>query len=224
MSFSNILNLAQDVLDFSRMERGGFSSVSRPFSFHNVMRSIFVPLRIDTNARGLQLETSLDPRIDEVARRAAFPEEDGAIVQEGDGIMLGDEMRLRQVINNLASNAAKFTSAGGKITIRTTLVYPQDGLARYDTAAVANNNDTAHSDTTSATATHSPRLSQNRLQQHEAKTSEKKEGENVLVARIEITDTGVGIRSRDMAESRLFSAYVSLPSFSREAFHRAFGR
>lgn len=190
------------------MERGGFSSVSRPFSFHSVMRSIFVPLRIDTNARGLLLETSLDPRIDEVARKAAFPEEDGAIVQEGDGIMLGDEMRLRQVVNNLASNAAKFTSAGGKITIRTVLVYPHDGLARYD-AAVGHNTDTVHSDTTSATATHSPRLSQNRLQQHEAKTSEQKKGDNVLVARIEITDTGVGIRSRDMAESRLFSAYVS---------------
>lgn len=70
------------------------------------MASIFVPLRIDTNARGLLLETELDPRIDEVAKRAAYPEED-TIVQEGDGVMLGDEMRLRQVINNLASNAAK---------------------------------------------------------------------------------------------------------------------
>lgn len=28
------------------------------------------------------------------------------------------------------------------------------------------------------------------------------------MARIEIQDTGVGIRSRDMAENRLFSAYV----------------
>ena len=73
------------------------------------MASIFVPLRIDTNARGLALETELDPRIDEVAKRAAYPEEEGSIVQEGDGVMLGDEMRLRQVINNLASNAAKLS-------------------------------------------------------------------------------------------------------------------
>jgi osomolarity two-component system sensor histidine kinase SLN1 len=79
------------------MERGGFSSVSRPFSFHNVMRSIFVPLKLDAHARGLALETSLDPRIDEVAKKAAYPDEQGeGILQEGDGLMMGDEMRLRQ--------------------------------------------------------------------------------------------------------------------------------
>lgn len=79
------------------MEKGGFTSVSRPFSFHSVMRSIFVPLRLDANARGLELETVLDHRIDEIANKAAYgPEEEDEMLAEGDGFVMGDEMRLRQ--------------------------------------------------------------------------------------------------------------------------------
>ncbi|KAM0787630.1 hypothetical protein ACM66B_003695 [Microbotryomycetes sp. NB124-2] len=197
---SQVLN---DVLDFSRMERGGFLSVSRPFSFHAVMREIFSPLKIDTVARGLALETELDPRIDAVARRSALPEEDNAIVQEGDGWMMGDEMRLRQVVNNLTSNACKFTAAGGKILIRTSLVYPIDGLQRLDAKDLTGDDET--SDAT-VTGMPSPRLSETQLQQHEAKTSPR--NDSVIVVRIEVQDSGVGLRSRDMAENRLFSAYV----------------
>jgi osomolarity two-component system sensor histidine kinase SLN1 len=132
------------------------------------------------------------------------------------------------VINNLASNACKLralsclpeamaqvltfstfrsTSAGGKISIRTTLVHPVDPLARYVTSAELSAADTTVSDATSAT--YSARLSHKRLQQHEAKTSPPSPvKDTVLVARIEVQDTGVGIRAGDMAENRLFSAYV----------------
>lgn len=68
------------------------------------MRSILEPLRIDATARGLTLETSLDLNIDAVAKRVASPDLDHESVEEGDGIVLGDEMRLRQVVNNLASS------------------------------------------------------------------------------------------------------------------------
>ncbi|KAM0756348.1 hypothetical protein T439DRAFT_352046 [Meredithblackwellia eburnea MCA 4105] len=213
---SQVLN---DVLDFTRMEKGGFSSVSRPFSLHNVMRSIFVPLRLDATARGLKLDTSLDLRVDEVAYRAAFPDhlEDQfeSVVQVGDGIVMGDEMRLRQIINNLSSNGCKFCPSGGTISIRTTLVFPLDSYEASTTLVGSSGPGTMDGQSDSTTAggasSHSPRLSQNRLQQHEAKSAGAEgEGEKrkVVVVRIEVQDTGVGIKPKDMMENRLFSAYV----------------
>ena len=46
------------------MDSGRFESVSRPYQFHKVMRSMFVPLKLATDARGLELVTDLDKNID----------------------------------------------------------------------------------------------------------------------------------------------------------------
>jgi hypothetical protein len=48
------------------MDSGRFESVSRPYSFHQVMRGLFVPLRLATDARQLELVTDFDPCIDKV--------------------------------------------------------------------------------------------------------------------------------------------------------------
>jgi hypothetical protein len=54
------------------MDSGRFESVSRPYSFHQVMRGLFVPLRLATDARQLELVTDLDPCIDKVRLSYAF--------------------------------------------------------------------------------------------------------------------------------------------------------
>ena len=105
---SKVLN---DVLDFNRMDSGRFESVSRPYAFHKVMRSLFVPLRLATDARGLSFVTDLDRNIDRVARRALYEAmgyTEADVVRklaenpEEDGIVVGDETRLNQIITNLA--------------------------------------------------------------------------------------------------------------------------
>src|SRR5882724_4569649 len=60
---SEVLN---DVLDFNRMDSGRFESVSMPYSFHTVLRSMLVPLQLAADARGLELYTDIDKRIDVV--------------------------------------------------------------------------------------------------------------------------------------------------------------
>lgn len=75
------------------------------------MRSLFVPLQLATDARGLEFITDLDPAIDEVARRALHEAQGESTENIGrhlmeqaheDGIVVGDETRLRQIITNLA--------------------------------------------------------------------------------------------------------------------------
>ncbi len=49
------------------MDSGRFESVLKPYKFHQVMRSLFVPLRLATDARRLEFITDLDTSIDDVS-------------------------------------------------------------------------------------------------------------------------------------------------------------
>lgn len=234
---SQVLN---DVLDFNRMERGGFVSVARPFSLHSLIRALSISAAIDAKMSGLGFELELDDRIDLVARRAAgappSPKRGTHAIDEededpADGVVLGDEMRLRQVVTNLVSNAIKFTPAGGKITIRSQLIFPlsmagEDSrpqqpprddddevdlvvdLEKGDEALEEKReDDLAVPDEKDDVAS---RLSVARLQAHnDSMLDPKLRGlPDRLVARIEVTDTGAGIKARDMVDQRLFSPYV----------------
>ncbi|KZT19596.1 hypothetical protein NEOLEDRAFT_1158991 [Neolentinus lepideus HHB14362 ss-1] len=138
---SKVLN---DVLDFNRLDSGRFESVSKPYVFHQVMRSLLAPIRLATDARKLELVTDFDVSVDEIAVRAMDEATRGGVrdvvtremlEQAGaDGIVVGDEMRLRQIITNLASNACKFTPPGGTVAISTRLIVPADPRCLYRAA------------------------------------------------------------------------------------------
>jgi osomolarity two-component system sensor histidine kinase SLN1 len=104
-----------DTAPSNRMDSGRFEILSKPYAFHVVIRSLFIPLRMATDARNLELVTSLDDAIDKVARQAAH-EATGEDLEkyadsEEDGVVLGDAIRLRQIINNLARSASIYTSS-----------------------------------------------------------------------------------------------------------------
>ena len=89
--------LINDLLDVSRIIAGKLELERYPVDLVPVVQEAIEAVRGDVEAKALALETSLDPATGEV---------------------LGDPLRLRQVVSNLLSNAVKFTPSGGRITVR----------------------------------------------------------------------------------------------------------
>jgi PAS domain S-box-containing protein len=88
--------LVEDLLDVSRISSGKLQLEEKAVSLTELIEAVIESLRPAVEAKGVILDRTLD-------RRAAM--------------VIGDEKRLRQVIDNLLSNALKFTPSGGRIDI-----------------------------------------------------------------------------------------------------------
>ena len=100
-----LLSLINDILDLSKIEAGHLELESRPFDPRASLASIDSLLRGSAVGRGIYFLVQVDD---------AVPER-----------LVGDDMRLRQVLLNLASNAVKFTSRGG-VVVRLTAGPPDE--------------------------------------------------------------------------------------------------
>lgn len=87
----NLLALLNSLLDFSRMEAGRLSLTLKPINLSLIAQDVAHLFREPARAKGLLLE--INP---------GFPDE----------TFEGDELRLRQMLSNLVSNAIKFTDTG----------------------------------------------------------------------------------------------------------------
>ena len=84
--------LLSDILDFSKIEAGKLSIEEAPFSLEDEVRSALELHMIDAEGKGVdfQLKTDCPTGLK----------------------VLGDSLRMRQILSNLASNAVKFTKEG----------------------------------------------------------------------------------------------------------------
>ncbi len=91
-SADNLLRIIDDLLDFSKIERGQLHFESLPFGLAETIHSVMALLRPRATEKLLELRLTLAPD-----------------VPAG---VVGDQVRLRQVLLNLLGNALKFTEQG----------------------------------------------------------------------------------------------------------------
>jgi two-component system sensor histidine kinase/response regulator len=95
-SGENLLAIINDILDYNKIEAGKLQLNNSQFSIHQLISNI---------------KHSFQPKVDE--KQLAFEVVIDETIPEN---LTGDPMRLSQVLNNLVSNAVKFTHQG-KVTI-----------------------------------------------------------------------------------------------------------
>ena len=92
-SARTLLNIANDILDLSRIDAGVFPLEQRPFQLATVVREVADEARARAESLGLELRSSVE----------------GPLPRS----FIGDPARIKQILTNLVSNALKFTSTGG---------------------------------------------------------------------------------------------------------------
>ena len=97
LSSGYLLTLINDILDMSRIESGKVELADKPFRVTEVLERIYVMFNQKAEDGGIEFSIHYDnPALENV---------------------IGDDLRLSQILVNIISNAMKFTPAGGKVTV-----------------------------------------------------------------------------------------------------------
>lgn len=85
-------SIINSILDFSKLEAGKFTLESQKFNFRSMMDYVKANHSHKITEKGLDFFVTISPEVPE--------------------FVIGDELRIVQILNNLLSNAYKFTSVG----------------------------------------------------------------------------------------------------------------
>ena len=109
LSSRQLLGLINDILDMSRMEQGKVALDYQQFNLRKCVEDCASTFRLQAQVEEKELETFFDME---------------------DETVLGDSFRISQIMNNLISNAMKFTGKGDRISVSVTQLAHQDA-AKY---------------------------------------------------------------------------------------------
>jgi len=91
-SADSLLSIVNQILDLSQVEAGRMSLDLKPFDLSGLITDLVELHRPRVEARGLELQIGLPTNLSQ--------------------LVIGDSMRIRQVLENLIGNSVKFTPAG----------------------------------------------------------------------------------------------------------------
>ncbi|MGC9461140.1 two-component sensor histidine kinase BarA [Vibrio genomosp. F10] len=91
-SANNLLSIINDILDFSKLEAGKLALENIPFEFQDSLEEVVNLQATSAHEKGLELTLKVDPKI-----------------PVG---LVGDPLRIQQVLTNLVGNSIKFTERG----------------------------------------------------------------------------------------------------------------
>jgi signal transduction histidine kinase/CheY-like chemotaxis protein/HPt (histidine-containing phosphotransfer) domain-containing protein len=148
---NNLISIINDILDFSKIEAGKLEIIPGRYLLSSLVNDVVSIIRIRLTDRPIRFYTNID-----------------AYLPNG---LLGDEARLRQILLNLLSNAAKYTERG---CISMSIV----GMKSPETSG------------------------------------EKQDGELILL-KVVISDTGIGIKPED--QQKLFGDFVQVNTKRNQA-------
>ncbi len=105
-SAHSLLGIINDILDFSKIEAGKLDIESVPFNLNEVLDNLATLINVKAQDKNFEIIFSTDPDVPTA--------------------LVGDPLRLEQVLVNLGSNAVKFTEEG-EIVFSTKKISEQDG-------------------------------------------------------------------------------------------------
>ena len=91
-SSENLLSIINEILDFSKVDSGKMEYIAEPYVLTNMVQDVTTIIGFRIKDKHIKLITEIDERI---------PRE-----------LIGDEVRIRQILINLMNNAVKFTNQG----------------------------------------------------------------------------------------------------------------
>lgn len=102
-----LLSLINDVLDFSKIEAGKLEIVVNNYDTSALIKDVLMGAEIRAKQKQLQIISKIDDSLPSV--------------------LCGDDIRIKQVLNNLLSNALKYTDKGN-VTFTAKAIYREDGF------------------------------------------------------------------------------------------------
>lgn len=114
-SSRHLLSLINDILDLSKVEAGKLDLQLSEVNLEDILERSLVMIKEKTLRHGITLTSRVDTKVKSI---------------------FADERKLKQVLFNLLSNAAKFTPDGGKITVGLREVPNESAVISWDNYSI----------------------------------------------------------------------------------------